>query len=164
MLPGDHLGGGQGLAIHRFEQVLLPDEAQFFPVRVVGEGLHHIRAGVDELSMKLGDEVWMLQHDLRSVRPGLEVAASLELEKIPLGTDDWTRSSRSRSPSPGAAAVSFTYDLLHFPWRRTVRRRYKKSSTEYRFVAEDRLVRRVGERRTVRAKRRDRILGPPVEG
>jgi hypothetical protein len=45
---------------------------------------------VDELPMELGDEVWMLQHDFRSVRPGLEVAASLELEEVSLGTDDLT--------------------------------------------------------------------------
>ena len=32
----------------------------------------------------------MLQHHLRSVSPGLEVPASLELEEVPLGADDRT--------------------------------------------------------------------------
>jgi hypothetical protein len=40
--------------------------------------------------MQLCNEVWMLKHDFRGVRPGLEVAASLELKEVPLGTDDRT--------------------------------------------------------------------------
>jgi hypothetical protein len=70
--------------------VLLPDESQFLPVRVVGKCLDDIRAGVDELTVELSDEVRMLQHDLRSIGPGLEVPASLELEEVPLGADDRT--------------------------------------------------------------------------
>jgi hypothetical protein len=45
---------------------------------------------VDELTVELSDEVRMLQHHLRSVSPGLQVPASLELEKVPLGADDRT--------------------------------------------------------------------------
>jgi hypothetical protein len=71
--------------------MLLPDETQFFPVRVIGERFNHVRPGVDELTMEPGDEVRMLQHDLRSVGPGLEVPTSLELEEVPLGADNRTR-------------------------------------------------------------------------
>jgi len=163
LLPGHHLGRGQRLPIHRFEQVLLPDESQFFPVRVVGKCLDDVRAGVDELTMELSDEVRMLQHHFRSIGPGLQVPASFELEEVPLGADHRTsfepvqeaESSRDRGithvPSP-----SFR-EAPDNPVPES------KSLTEHRFVAESRLERRVGERLTVRSERLDWIVGPPIE-
>jgi hypothetical protein len=41
-----------------------------------------------EVSMELADDLWMLEDDLGDERPGLEVATPLELEDVPLGTDD----------------------------------------------------------------------------
>ena len=73
--------------VHRLEQVLLADQPQLLPVRVVRERLDDIRARVDELAVELGDELRMLQDDLGHVRAGLEVPAPLELEEVSLGAD-----------------------------------------------------------------------------
>ena len=50
-LDGDLFGDAQCLAVHRLQVRLPTDEAQLLPVGVVGEGLDHIGAGVDELTV-----------------------------------------------------------------------------------------------------------------
>ena len=52
----------------------------FCTVPVVGERLDDVRAGVYELSVQGGDLVGVIEHRLGNERPGLEVAAPLQLE------------------------------------------------------------------------------------
>ena len=87
MLGGDILGDLQRLAVDRLQVSLAADQCQLLPVGVVGEGLHDIGTGVDELAMQLGDHPRLLQHDLRDERTRLEVPPTLELEEITLGAD-----------------------------------------------------------------------------
>jgi hypothetical protein len=42
---------------------------------------------MDELAVELGDEIRVLQDNLRHVGPGLQVPPSLELEEVALGAD-----------------------------------------------------------------------------
>jgi hypothetical protein len=94
-VAGEHRAGvardvgrdAQRLAVHLLEQVLLPDDPQLLAVRVVGERLDDVRAGVHELAVQLGDELPMLEHYLGDERAGLQVAAPLELEQVALGAD-----------------------------------------------------------------------------
>jgi hypothetical protein len=67
-------------------------------VGVVGEGLHHVRAGVHVLPVQPGDHLRLIEHHLWHERPGLQVAAALELEQIPLGADH--RSGREPIEKP----------------------------------------------------------------
>ncbi len=41
-----------------------------------------------ELPVQVLDDLWVVQHDLRHERPGLEIAPALALEQVTLGTDD----------------------------------------------------------------------------
>jgi hypothetical protein len=68
--------------------VLLADDAHFFAVRIVGEGLDHIRAGVNELTVELSHNLRMLEYNLRYECSSLQVASPLALEEITLGADD----------------------------------------------------------------------------
>jgi hypothetical protein len=61
---------------------------QLLAVRVVGERLDDVRPGVDELAVQLADLLGMLEDDLGHERAGLQVAAPLELEQVPLRADD----------------------------------------------------------------------------
>src|SRR5688500_7279783 len=45
-LRRDLFGDGKCLAVHCFEQVLLTNQPKLFTMRVVGEGLDHIRSGM----------------------------------------------------------------------------------------------------------------------
>ena len=67
--------------------MLAPNDAQLFPVRVVGERLDDIRSCMDEVAMHLLDHVGMVEHGFRHESARLHVAAALELEQITLGAD-----------------------------------------------------------------------------
>ncbi len=54
---------------------------------VVGEGLDDVGSGVDELLMQRAHLVRMVEHDLGHEGSGLQVAAPLELEQVPLRAD-----------------------------------------------------------------------------
>ena len=54
---------------------------------VVGERLDHVGAGAHELAVELAHRLGGVEHDLRHVGAGLEVAAPLQLEQIALGAD-----------------------------------------------------------------------------
>jgi hypothetical protein len=84
-----HVGGDlQGAAVERLEQLLLANEPQLLPMAVVGERLDDVGAGVHELTVQLGDELGVLEDDLRDESTRLEIAAALELEQVALGADD----------------------------------------------------------------------------
>ena len=87
MLGGHVVGDLQRLAVDRFEIALAPDQRELLAVRVVRERLDDVRTRVDELAVELGDEVRLLEHDLRDECASLQVAAPLELEQVPLGAD-----------------------------------------------------------------------------
>jgi hypothetical protein len=50
-LGGDIIGDAQCLTVHRLQVRLPTDETQLLPVGVIGEGLDHVGAGVDELTV-----------------------------------------------------------------------------------------------------------------
>src|SRR5215218_4391640 len=87
-LPRDLGGARKRAAVDLLERVLLADHPQLLAVRVVGEGLDHVGAGVDELAVELGDELRVVEDDLGHERAGLQVAAALELEQVALSADD----------------------------------------------------------------------------
>ena len=82
--PGDT----HGLAVQGFQQVLLPDQPQLFPVAVVGEGQHDVGSGTGELGVQFFKRVRMLQHHLGHVGPGLQIAAPFHLEEVTAGVQD----------------------------------------------------------------------------
>src|SRR5438128_12663432 len=87
--------------------MLLADDAQLLAVRVVGEGLDDVRAGVHELAVQLRDHLGMLEHDLGHVGAGLQLAASLALEEIALRADDGAACEAIEKPKLGlGSAVS----------------------------------------------------------
>ena len=57
-------------------------------MRVVGEGLHDVGSGVDEVAMQLGDRFRMLEHHLGHEGAGLQVAAPFQFEQVAFGADD----------------------------------------------------------------------------
>jgi hypothetical protein len=73
------------IARHREKLRVIGKEHLLEPV--VGERLDGVRAGVHELSVQGGDLGGMIEHGLGNERPGLEVAATLQLEEIALSTD-----------------------------------------------------------------------------
>src|SRR5206468_11786974 len=70
--------------------MLFPKKPELLPVGVIGERLDHIRSRVDELAVKLADELGMLEDHLRHECAGLEVATPLEFEHIPFGANHRT--------------------------------------------------------------------------
>ena len=72
----------------RSRSLLPADDPQLRAVRVVRERLDHVRAGVDEVSVELLDEIGVFEDHLRHEGARLEIAAPLELEEVPLGADD----------------------------------------------------------------------------
>ena len=86
-VAGDRGGELESRSVERLEQVLLADDSQLLAVPVVGERLDDVRAGVHELSVQGGDLVGVIEHGLGNERPGLEVAATLQLEEVALGAD-----------------------------------------------------------------------------
>ncbi len=84
---GDLGRKGERGAVDRLEQLLLADYPELLAMAVVGEGLDDIRARMDEVTVELANHVGVLENDLGYVRPRLQIAAALELEQIPLGTD-----------------------------------------------------------------------------
>src|ERR687886_154184 len=65
-------------------RTIAPDHPQLLSVAVVGEGDHHLGAGPGELAVELAHCLGKVEHDLRDVGAALEVAASLQLEQVPL--------------------------------------------------------------------------------
>ena len=59
-------------------------------MRVIGEGLDDVRAGMNEVAMELDDDLGMLEHDLGHESSCLEIAAPLELEDVAFGADHRT--------------------------------------------------------------------------
>src|SRR6185437_2598433 len=86
-LLGDLLGDLERLPVDLLEILLAADDAQLLAMRVIGEGLDDVRAGMDELAMELGDQIGVLEHHFGDEGAGLQIAASLELEEIALGAD-----------------------------------------------------------------------------
>ena len=86
-LPGDRLGDLERLAVERLEQVFLADQPELLAVAVIGERLDDVGARVDEIAVRLGNDLRMLEHDLGHEGPGLQVAPALELEEVALGAD-----------------------------------------------------------------------------
>jgi len=89
-------------------EILLPaDDLQLRAVRVVREGLDDVGARVHEIPMQRLDEVGMLEHDLRHIRPGLEISASLELEQVTFRADDRTGLEPFEQPGGLPRALRF---------------------------------------------------------
>ena len=159
-------GDRQRLPVHLLQQVLLADHSQLFAMRVVGEGLDHVRPGMDELAVELRHEIRMLQDHLGHIRPRLQVAAPLELEEIPFGADDRPRPRAVPAGPVGVRPVSFIHlsFLLRHSGRAAAGHVHGQPRLHHRLVAEHRPERRVGQCRPIGAERLDRILRLPVEG
>ena len=84
---GHCLGQFQRTAIHRLEVVLAADDAQLFAMRIVGQRLDDVGAGVDKIAMQLGDDFRMFDDDFRNECPGLQIPAPFEFEQVTLGAD-----------------------------------------------------------------------------
>jgi hypothetical protein len=84
---GDLLGDAQGGAIDLRQVSFAADHPELGAMGVVGEGLDHVRSGVDELAVERFDEVRPLEDDFGHIGAGLEIAAPLELEEVPFGAD-----------------------------------------------------------------------------
>ena len=95
----------QRLAIERLEDVLLADDLELLAVAVIGERLDHVGAGAHELAVELAHRLGRVEHDLRHVRPGLEVAAPLQLEQIALGADHRPLGQPLQQSFPGHRAL-----------------------------------------------------------
>ena len=72
---------------------------------VIGERLDHVGAGAHELAVELAHRLGGVEHHLRHVRPGLEVAAPLQLEQITLGADHWPLGQPLQQSFPGHCAL-----------------------------------------------------------
>ena len=68
----DLLRDRERAAVHLLEQVLLVDDLQLLAVGVVRERLDDVGARVHELAVQLGDELRVLEHDLRHERARLQ--------------------------------------------------------------------------------------------
>src|ERR1700684_3261494 len=89
VLGADLLGDTQRLPVQWLEVALAADYRQLLAVGVVGECLNHVRSGMYVFPVQPGHHVGLLEHHLWHERPGLQVAAPLELEQIPLGANHW---------------------------------------------------------------------------
>src|SRR5262249_9126529 len=87
-LARDLLGDAERHPVDLLEIALAPDDLELGSMRVVGERLHDVRAGVNELAVQRLHQRGPLEHDLWNVRARLEIPPSLELEQIPFGADD----------------------------------------------------------------------------
>jgi hypothetical protein len=54
---------------------------------IVGQGLHNVRAGPNELPVQLAQGLRIIEHYLWNIRPSLEVSAALKLEEIAFCTE-----------------------------------------------------------------------------
>jgi hypothetical protein len=73
--------------VHRLEVLFAPDQAQLFPVAVIGECLDHIGAGMREFAVQLFYQFRMLEDHFGHEGAGLQIAAPFEFEQITLGAD-----------------------------------------------------------------------------
>jgi hypothetical protein len=74
--------------VDRLEVLLAADYAELLAMRVIRERLDDVRSRVNEVAVELRDRLRMFEHDLRHERPGLQIAAALELEDIAFGAND----------------------------------------------------------------------------
>ena len=95
----------QRLAVERLEDVLLADDLELLAMAVIGERLDHVGAGAHELAVELAHRLGGVEHDLRHVRPRLEVAAPLQLEQIALGADHRPLGQPLQQSFPGHRAL-----------------------------------------------------------
>ena len=86
-LARDLLREAERRAVDPLEVALPVDHPHLGAMRVVGERLDDVRARVHEVPVEALHQVRMLEDHLRHERAGLEIAAALELEEIPLGAD-----------------------------------------------------------------------------
>src|SRR5207237_175567 len=70
------------------EILLASHDLELGAMRIVGERLDDVGAGVHEVAVEALDEVGMLEDDLRDEGAGLQISAALELEQVALGADD----------------------------------------------------------------------------
>ena len=106
--PRDLPGDAKRRAIDPGEVFLAAHHPQLGAVGVVGEGLDHIRARVDELAVERLHQIRPIEHDLRHIGARLQISAPLELEQIPFGADHRPSGEPSSSPSgfdPGTLLV-----------------------------------------------------------
>ena len=156
-LPRDR----ERLPVHRLEQVLLADRLQLLAVRVVRERLDDVGSRVDELPMKLRDELGVLEDDLGDERPGLQVAPPLELEEVALGTDDGALVEPLQQTCPGTGtAHAASLSSLHGGRRRPHRAQGRpdgvtgsKLRASSASALRSRQATRVGSRRVLREPR-----------
>src|SRR5262249_13982097 len=87
--PGHLLRDPEGRAVDRLEILLPADDPELRPVGIVREGLDHIRAGVDEVTVELLNQAGSLEDHLRHERAGLKIPTALPASR--------------RSRNPGAA-------------------------------------------------------------
>ena len=100
---GDRARDPERLPVQVLEHVLAADQPQLLAVGVVGEGLDHVAAGVDEILVQALDRLGMVEHDLGHEGAGLEIAAPLQLEQVAFGADH--RSGREpREQAAGGVA------------------------------------------------------------
>src|SRR5262249_47564087 len=81
-LARDLLGDAERDRVDLLEIALPPADLELGSMRVVGERLHDVRAGVNELAVQRLHQIGPLEHDLWNVRARLEIPPSLELEQI----------------------------------------------------------------------------------
>src|SRR3984893_14001742 len=70
-------------------------------MRVVGEGLDGVGAGVHEVAVKLTHDLGVVDDDLGDEGASLQIAASLTFEQISLGTDDRPAAQPLHQARPG---------------------------------------------------------------
>ena len=101
-LSRDLPGEGKRHDVHRLEVLLAADDAQLFAMDVVSEGLHDVRAGMDEVAVQPFHHFRVLDQHFGNERTGLQVAATLELEDVSFGANDRTRRQALHQAAPRA--------------------------------------------------------------
>ena len=84
---GDFFGDCERGAVNQFEIALSVDQAQFFPMRVISEGLDDVRSGAQEISMEVLDLFREIENDFGDVGSRLQVAPALQFKQVALGAN-----------------------------------------------------------------------------
>jgi len=84
---GDPFRDRERSAVHVLEEMLLVDHPELLAVGVVRERLDDVGPRVHELAVQQGDELRVLEDDLRNEGARLQIAAALELDEVALGAD-----------------------------------------------------------------------------
>ena len=125
---GHLLRDGERLPVERLELAFPADDAQLLAVRVVGQRLDDLRAGVDEVAVELRDDLRMLEHGLGDECARLQVPTPLELEDVALGTDHRATVEALDEPRPVRFRGHPSTPFLVSQPRRTRPRRAIRSS------------------------------------